>query len=574
MASSAGDVRAGGAFIEISADNAKLIKDLTGSKKKIAGWATKVKGFLSRAFRPIQIGALGRIAAGVGVAALGRSFIQAADTAEKLQLRLGAVLRDVHAGNALFKDMAKFAGEIPFEYENVIEAATSLAGVMKGGADEVRAWMPLMADLAAVSGFTLKETQGQFIRMYAAGANSADLFRERGILAMLGFKQGVKISAADTRKQLINEWTKAGSKFKGLVDKLKNTWTGQISILKDKWFLFRQAIMSAGPFDFLKRKLMALNEKLAVYVANAKAVAEMAWNWARANKFVIKTLIVFASKMAAVVAALLAINIGAGVFALMLNPVTAVALALFGLANALGLIDVGWRDMGKSAKITMKGIAAAFPITTLSFKLFALEFSVTLWRLVHDVGYAMRLIQAFAKGGTQAVLDVVSPIGGLLSAGTIWRADPLGIDATSRSADDNLEILRAELARLRRQKSGLEKEDPKNLLERMWAEANKALPSLDALKIDIKKYLGGGEGVDGAMKKALGGVFGFFAGAVDPRTQFGLGATNFPKMQLEESKKQTRALDKIAKNTAAKKAPSTYSGGVNWASVMGAPGGY
>ena len=47
-----------------------------------------------------------------------------------------------------------------------------------------------------------------------AVAVAADMFRDRGVLAMLGFKAGAKYSVEETRKMMFDAWNATGSKFK------------------------------------------------------------------------------------------------------------------------------------------------------------------------------------------------------------------------------------------------------------------------------------------------------------------------------------------------------------------------
>lgn len=190
--------------------------------------------------------------AGLGVGAVGREFIEAASTAEQYRVRLNVLLGSVSEGNKLFAEMSKYAARTPFEYEEIMGAATALSGVLKGGVDEIKQWMPLIGDLAAAAGLGIQETTGQVSRMLAAGANSADLFRERGILAMLGFQAGVQVSAEETKERLMAAWTDTNSRFRGATEELSRTWEGTMSMLSDKWFMFRNQVMDAGVFDYIK----------------------------------------------------------------------------------------------------------------------------------------------------------------------------------------------------------------------------------------------------------------------------------------------------------------------------------
>jgi len=186
------------------------------------------------------------------------NFLAAANAAENYRTRLKVMLGSQAEGNRMFKEMADFAGRVPFEYDKIMASATSLSGVMRGGVDEVKQWMPLIGDLAATTGLTVEETTGQVIRMYSAGAGAADLFRDRGILAMMGFKAGVSYTAEETRKKMMEEWKKAGSQFRGATGELAKTWQGTMSMFGDQWFQFRNLVMDAGVFDVLKEQAQAL----------------------------------------------------------------------------------------------------------------------------------------------------------------------------------------------------------------------------------------------------------------------------------------------------------------------------
>ncbi|MCK5640849.1 MAG: hypothetical protein KAJ19_08630, partial [Gammaproteobacteria bacterium] len=98
-------------------------------------------------------------------------------------------------------------------------------------------------------------TTGQIIRMYSAGAASADMFRERGVLAMLGFQAKVSYSASETRAQLMKMFEDPKSQFKGAATALAKTWSGMLSMMSDRWFQFRNLVMDAGVFEFIKAGL-------------------------------------------------------------------------------------------------------------------------------------------------------------------------------------------------------------------------------------------------------------------------------------------------------------------------------
>lgn len=242
----------------------KSINDIEKSTGNLSGTSTKTTGSLTSmagAFKAVAAAAAAFIAVKIAEygARLAGSFVTAASTTEQYATRLKVLTGSQEESAKLFKQMSDYAAKTPFEYQEIMQAATALTGVMKGGVDEVTKWMPLIGDLAAASGLTIQETTEQVIRMYSAGAASADLFRERGILAMLGFQAGVSYSAEETKKKLIEAWEAPTSKFKGATEELSKTWSGAVSMLADKWFIFQNKLMNAGLFDWLKEKLNALN---------------------------------------------------------------------------------------------------------------------------------------------------------------------------------------------------------------------------------------------------------------------------------------------------------------------------
>lgn len=240
-----------------------MIKDLKGigsqakkSSRLLSGFRTAVNKIKTSVF------SLRGAFAALGLGFVAKSFIEAASTAEQYRVRLKVLMGDVKEANGLFKDMSEFASGVSFEYEQIMGSATALAGVMKGGREEIKQWMPMISDLAATAGMGIEETTSQVIRMYSAGAASADMFRERGILAMLGFQAGVSVSAEQTRKKLIEAWEDPASKFRDASLLLSHTWGGMLSMMSDVWFQFRNMVMEAGVFDYIKGALDLLLERI------------------------------------------------------------------------------------------------------------------------------------------------------------------------------------------------------------------------------------------------------------------------------------------------------------------------
>jgi len=233
-----------------------LKKELSGVQNQASRTSNALRGVGER-LRALKgnVFSLKTAFAGLGLGLLVRSFVNAAAEAEQFRVRLVALTGDINEANDLFQSMAEFASQVSFEYKDIMESATNLRAVMKGGNEEVKRYMPLIADLAAVTGLSIQETTSQVIRMYSAGAAAADMFRERGVLAMLGFQTGVSVSAEETRKRLLAAWEDPASQFRGASVLLSHTWQGMLSMMSDAWFQFRNAVMEAGIFDYIKGAL-------------------------------------------------------------------------------------------------------------------------------------------------------------------------------------------------------------------------------------------------------------------------------------------------------------------------------
>ena len=339
----------------------RVKKDAADIRSQLGGVATQASNF-------------GRqLTAGLSVAAVGlmaRSFVQAASTAENYGVRLRVMLGSQEKANQLFRDMSDFAGKVTFEYEEIMGAATTLSGIMRGGAEEVKAWMPLIADVAAATGLGIQETTSQIVRMYSAGAASADLFRERGVLAMMGFQVGVSYSAEETRRKLVEAWKDPQSKFKGAADELSKTWTGALSMISDKWFEFRRLVMDAGVFDGLKSGLQAVNR---LWDANREGIQ----GWIADHRLLIQGITLGTPTLMGMAAAFYIIR-SAAVMAFSAQVVAAAPLvgALVLIVTLVESWRVAIEDLGKTAPREMKAITSGLRVAYDGFAAAMAKFSM------------------------------------------------------------------------------------------------------------------------------------------------------------------------------------------------------
>ena len=263
------------------------IKGIGDSSEKAGRQVARFSGSINKSIDTSRLArrAFGLLAGYLGLQ-LARSFIAAGSEAEQYGVRLRVLLGSQEEANKLFQDLTGYASQVPFEYREIMESATALAGILEGGSEQIRAWLPLIGDLAAATGLSIQETTGQVMRMLSAGAASADLFRERGVLAMLGFQAGVSYSAEETRKKLVEAWRDGSSRFRGATEELAETWQGATSMMADAWFNFRRQVMEAGLSEELGELVNLFTE-----AANDPAVQQFAVDAGRALTWVVGIVI-------------------------------------------------------------------------------------------------------------------------------------------------------------------------------------------------------------------------------------------------------------------------------------------
>lgn len=209
---------------------------------------------------------------GIGGAAVLKGFFDAGVQIENLGVQLNALFGSAQRGQRALEQVTKFAATTPFELRNVQQGITALA-VVADKAEEAGVsfdeLLKITGNTATLLGndFALASLQVQ--RSFSAGISSAELFRERGVRAMAGFQEGVRVSVDDSIKGLAKAFG-TGGEFGKLTDELAKTTFGTISNLKDAFFQFQVAVAS-GFFPALKRELGDLRK---VVEENDKAIQD------------------------------------------------------------------------------------------------------------------------------------------------------------------------------------------------------------------------------------------------------------------------------------------------------------
>jgi predicted nucleic acid-binding Zn-ribbon protein len=195
---------------------------------------------------------------GVGGGLAIRSLVNVGSQVENLSARFNFLFGNVKEGSKALDTLTDFASKVPFSLEEISSASGNLAVVSKD-AEDLNKILKITGNVASVTGLDFQTTATQIQRSFAGGIASADIFRERGVRALLGFKAGATVSAEDTIKKF-EEVFGEGGRFGRATEVLATTLTGTLSMLGDKLFKFRLETNKAGFFDFVKQGLVDINK--------------------------------------------------------------------------------------------------------------------------------------------------------------------------------------------------------------------------------------------------------------------------------------------------------------------------
>lgn len=250
-------------IVRIEADMRQLKKSLNETQKRTQQTTKSMR----QGFDQIK-GALGGVTAsvlslkgaivGLGAGLAAKALVNVGNQVESLQIRLETLFGSTEEGGKAFDKMAEFASKVPFSLQEIQAGAGSLVAVSKD-ADELSRLLEITGTVAAASGLDFATASQQIQRSLSAGVGAADLFREKGVTAMLGFKAGVQVSVKESREAL----EKFAKDNDGITDRLAGTFAGTMSMLGDAVFTFQRTINDAGFFSELKRHFEDLRKTIA-----------------------------------------------------------------------------------------------------------------------------------------------------------------------------------------------------------------------------------------------------------------------------------------------------------------------
>ena len=188
---------------------------------------------------------------GIGAGAIVKSFVDVGREVESLQIRFKFLFGSAEEGAIAFDNLTKFASKVPFSLEEISRASGNLA-VVADDANDLNRILKITGNVAAVTGLDFETTASQIQRAFSGGIGAADLFRERGVRALLGFKQGAVVTAEETVERFEELFSGTGQFAKATED-LSTTLTGTLSMLRDSYFNFQKDV-AEGFFTELKKE--------------------------------------------------------------------------------------------------------------------------------------------------------------------------------------------------------------------------------------------------------------------------------------------------------------------------------
>ena len=208
---------------------------------------------------------------GLGAGLVIRNLVNTGKEIENLRVRLKFLLKNTNEGAKAFENMTNFASKVPFSLEEISRGSGILATVTDN-ADDLQKMLEITGNVAAVTGLDFQTSAEQIQRSFSAGIGAADLFREKGVRNMLGFKAGATVSIEATVEAFEKTFGKGG-RFGKATDELAETFQGTLSMIGDKVFNFKKVILQAGLFETLKKEFGKLDVALA---QNAELIEKIA----------------------------------------------------------------------------------------------------------------------------------------------------------------------------------------------------------------------------------------------------------------------------------------------------------
>ena len=275
--------------------------------------------------------------AGLGAGLVIRNLVNTGKELENLQTRFKFLLKDANEGAKAFENLTKFASKVPFSLEE-IQSGSGILATVTDNADDLQKMLEITGNVAATTGLDFRTAAEQIQRSFSAGIGAADLFREKGVRNMLGFKAGATVSIEETVDAFERVFGQGGQ-FGSATDELAQTLEGTLSMINDKVFTFKKTLLDAGFFAQLKKEFGDLDKFLE---NNSKTLDDIAISIGKGMAEAVKILadaVVFVKD-----------NFSSFVLVLEVLIALKVAKVLFGIQTAIAGMTVAMKGFNMATK--------------------------------------------------------------------------------------------------------------------------------------------------------------------------------------------------------------------------------
>ncbi len=335
--------------VQLDATTTQLKQGLDEANRKIKRFETRTKKSTkasAKAFKRVGQAVLA-LGVALGLLRIGRIFkdliVDAINTSaafETYETQLANFLGTNEEAADTLQRFETLAAKTPFSIKEITQAGANLGAVAISNKEALFDLTFAASNLAAVTGLSLQQSSNNLQRAISGGIAAADLFRERGVRALVEAITGIpdltKVPLAE-QKRLILEVFGAGGIYAEAAESLNFTLGGAMSNLGDAFISLKARLgdtFAAGIIASLREGMIPLLESMTEsIVKNHDAFRDLSFQ----GVIVLAKALVFLGRSFAVV-----INIISGFLEFLdrgRSKLAAFSLSIGFLGNLVGAVD-------------------------------------------------------------------------------------------------------------------------------------------------------------------------------------------------------------------------------------------
>ena len=213
------------------------------AKRKLAALeagAARSRATMASLGTVLKVGVVaGFAAAGFAAASFVKSTFRAGNIMQKARIQFNAFFGSAKKGGEAFQVLNDYASTVPFSIDQIIQGSTALAAI-SDGPKMLGKQLQIVGNLAAAANLSFADAALQYQKVASAGIAAADLLRDKGVKALLGFTEGVRYTAEESIAIFEKNYGKGG-RFGMVADELAGTLQGSASMVQDFYFQINAA---------------------------------------------------------------------------------------------------------------------------------------------------------------------------------------------------------------------------------------------------------------------------------------------------------------------------------------------